>query len=264
MVFVALGLGGLAVLLAFLAKKQGGKAYAMQLTETVAAAELARQADEIVKEIGGGSFSKPAELKGTVECAAPLTAEMSGSPCVWYRSVVTRDYEESYAERDADGKTRTGTRRGSEQLSSNERRVAFYLRDESGATLVEPEGASIDGERVLSRYEQNFSGPSIQLGAFRLKIGPLGGGRRTLGFKLEEWALPVGARVYVLGEARDDEGRLRVAKPGTKSLPFIISRRSEEELVKAAKGGSLALTIAAAVVALGAVAVAVLGFVGLK
>ncbi|MBU0928345.1 MAG: E3 ubiquitin ligase family protein [Spirochaetes bacterium] len=256
MIFLPIGLAAVAAILFFIGRSQGKKALDIASTETSTAASLATEASDVAAEIGAGSFAKAAEIKGEVECDSPLEAEMSGIPCVWYRSTVVREYEESYTERDSNGNTRSGTRRGSETVSANERRERFMVRDATGAVEVDPEGAPMDGERVLSRFEQGDRGPALSIGGFRLALGAVGGGRRTIGYKLEEWALPVGARVYVLGEAKDEGGSLRVAKPSAKGGRFIITVKSEEQVLQAAKSGSAALRVAAA--ALGAAALAVL------
>lgn len=262
MIFIPAGLAALAVLFFFLGRGQGRKAYDMQTTETSSAADLDRLASDIAKEIGAGSLAQAAELKGAIECDAPLAAEMSGTECVWYRSVVTREYEEPYTERDSDGKTRSGTRRGSETVSSNERRISFRVRDASGACEVDPEGAAMDGERILSRFERGDQGPSLSFGGLTVRLGGIGPGRRTIGYRLEEWAVPTGRTVYVLGEARDDGGRLRVAKPSAKGGRFLVSLKTEEELVRAAKSGSTILTVLAGLFAAAAVAVLVLVLTG--
>ena len=241
---------------------QGKKAFDIASTETSTAAGLAQEATDVAKEIGPGSFTKAAEIKGTVACDSPLRSEMSGTDCVWYRSTVTREYEETYTERDSNGNARTGTRRGSEVVSTNERRVPFMVRDETGAVEVDPEGAPVEGVRVLSRFEQGDVGPAISIGGFRLSLGAIGGGRRTIGYKIEEWALSVGARVYVLGEAKDDGGRLRVAKPSVKGGRFIISVKSEEQLLSSAKTGSNVLRVLSAVCIAAAAVVAILMLAG--
>jgi hypothetical protein len=263
MIFIPVGLAAVAVILFFVGRSQGSKALDIASTETSTAAGLATEASDVAKEIGAGSFTKVAELKGLVECGRPLTAEMSGTECVWYRSTVTREYEESYTERDSDGKTRTGTRRGSENVSTNERRTPFMVRDDTGAVEVDPEGAPVEGVKVLSKFEQGDRGPSISIGSFKLSLGALGGGRRTIGYRLEESALPLGARVYVLGEARDDGGALRVAKPAAKGGRFIITVKSEEQLLKSAKTGSKVSGIIAVVLAVAAVVSLVLILAGL-
>lgn len=262
MIFLPLGLATVAVVLFFVGKGQGKKALDIASTETSTAAGLAREAGEVAAEIGPGSFTKIAELKGTIASEAPLKAEMSGSACVWYRSTVTREYEESYTERDSDGKTRSGTRRGSETVSSNERRISFMVRDETGSVEVDPEGASLDGVQVLSRFEQGDVGPAIAIGGFRLSLGALTGGRRTIGYKLEERALLLGTRIYVLGEARDDGGRLRVSKPAAKGGRFIISSKSEEQLLASAKTGSRTLNILSALFLAGGAVIALLMVMG--
>ncbi len=264
MIFIPIALAAISAVLFFIGRGQGKKALDMASTETTMAAELSNLAAQVGREIGAGSFTRPAELKGEVECAQPLRAEMSGAACAWYRSTVTREYEETYTERDSEGRSRTATRRGSETVSSNERRTAFLVRDPSGSMEVDPEGAAVDGERVLSRFEQGEPGPSLTIGGFSVSLGRIGQGRRTIGYKLEEWALPVGRTVYVLGEARDDGGRLRVAKPGAKGGRFIISLKSEEQLLKAARTGARVLSIVAAVLMAGAavlLALVVLGVI---
>lgn len=253
-----------AVVLFFVGRAQKAKALDIQSTETSSASELAGLAAEVAKEIGAGSFTRAAEVKGTVECAGPLRAEMSGTPCVHYRTSVTREYEERYEETDKDGNRRSGTRRGSETVSSNERSVPFLLRDETGTIEIDPTGATIDTEKTLSRFEAG-GGSSLRFGDFMLDLGRFTGGlggRRTIGYRLEEHALPLGRRLYVLGEAADAGGRLTVRKPGAKGGRFLISLKSEEELLTSAKGLASGLQIAAIVLAVGALVLAVLLVLG--
>ena len=262
MIFIPAGLAAVAVLFFFLSRGQGKKALDMQATETSTSAELERLARDIAAEIGPGSLNQVAEIKGVVESPNPLKAEMSGTDCIWYRSTVTREYEESYTEKDSNGNTRNATRRGSETVSANERRLPFLVRDSTGTIEVDPEGATMDGERVLSQFEQGERGASIRVGTFSMNIAAIGSGRRTLGYKLEEWAIPTGRNVYVLGEAKDDGGRLRVGKPGIKEGRFLISLKSEEQLVQAAKTGSTVLGVLSAVFGVAAVVILVLVLTG--
>jgi hypothetical protein len=137
------------------------------------------------------------------------------------------------------------------------------VRDETGAVEVDPEGAPVEGVKVLSKFEPGDHGPSISIGGFKLSLGAIGGGRRTIGYRMEEVALPPGTRVYVLGEARDDGGRLRVARPAATGGRFIITVRSEEQLLKSARTGSKVSGIIAAALAVGAVVTLVLLILGI-
>ncbi len=269
MTILAAALAAVSLVLLLVARAQRSKALDMRATETSTAADLAALASDVAKEIGPGSFTRVVELKGTAEAAPgspPLVAEMSGTPCVYCRAVATREYEERYEEVDKDGNRRSGTRRGSETVSSNERRAPFALRDGTGAVEIDLEGASVEAERTLSRFEPGEGRGAFSLGSFNLDLASLAraaGGRRTVGYRFEEWAIPIGRRLYVLGEADDSGGRLRVRKPGSKGARFIVSVKSEEELVKAATGLATGLTVAAALLGAGALVLAVLLILGI-
>jgi len=67
----------------------------------------------------------------------------------------------------------------------------------------------------------------------------------------------------VLGEAKDEGGTLRIAKPAAKGGRFIITMKSEEQLLSSAKTGSKVLNIIAAALAAGAIVTLVLVVLGI-
>ncbi|MBP7264554.1 MAG: E3 ubiquitin ligase family protein [Spirochaetia bacterium] len=253
MLFIPIGLGALTILFFFLGRGQGRKAYDIAVTETSDAAELESLSREVAAELGAGSFASAAEVKGVVESPSPLQSEYARLPCVWYRSSITREYETTEWERDSDGHRRSVTKRHTETVSSVERSMPFLVRDQSGTVEVDPEGAKLEGEKVMDRFEGSlppeFGGP-----------GP--GGFGTLGYRIREEALTIGRRVYVLGEARDEGGRLLIQKPSGKGGRFLITTKSEEELLRSAKRGQGALMAVAALC--GASALIVLALMILK
>ncbi len=220
-------------------------------TDTSTSADLTSLAAAVAKEIGAGSFNQIAEVKGTVECEAPLTSELSQTPCVYYSMTVTREYEEAYWENDDKGNRVQRTRRGSEPVASNTRSVSFLVRDSTGTMAVDPDGASFVDEKVFSQFQQGESfGSGLRFGSFTFNpahIAALAGGRRTVGYRFEEKAIPVGRSIYVLGEAVDTEGRLRTRKPDRKGARFIVSLKSEDQLVKGAQAGATGLLVASVV-----------------
>jgi len=249
MIFIPIGLVAIAVILYFIGKSQSKKAFDIASIQTSSSGDLQQLAADISKEIGGGAFRQQAEVKGIAECATPLKSEQAGIDCVWYRTTITREYEESYTERDSNGKSTTRTRRGSEQVSNNERHTVFELRDESGTIAIDPAEAKLDGEKLLSRFEQGQGGAALSFGGITLNFGMIGG-RRTLGYKIEEWGIPVGKRLYILGEASDSRGKVHIAKPEAKGGRYLISVKSEEQLLKSAKTGSRVLMIGSALLLL--------------
>jgi len=243
---------------------QRRRVYVMKATDTSTAADLAGLTESVAKEIGAGSFNQVTEVKGAVECDAPLAGELSGRACVHYAMSIRREWEETVSKTDSQGRRTQETRTGSDTVASNTRSTRFRVKDATGSIDVDPAGAKIDGEKAVSQFRPGEpAGGTLEFGGVRINLpGFGGGGRRTVGYRYEETILPLGAQVYVLGEAVDAGGSLTVRKPAKKDARFLISVRSEEELVRKAGSAARGLSIAAAACAAAGVALAVLAFLG--
>jgi hypothetical protein len=68
----------------------------------------------------------------------------------------------------------------------------------------------------------------------------------TIGYRREEWVIPVGTALFVQGEVTDDQGHLRLRKP--EKGPFVVSTKSEAELLGEAETHRRWATIGAGVV----------------
>jgi hypothetical protein len=234
----------------------------IQGTETSTCAQLEETRAQVNSGVGAGSFIQRAEVKGVSECDQPLRAEFTGSACVAYSIKLEREYEEQKWETDSEGRRTQRTVRGSETLSSNERRAPFRLRDSTGAVKVVPDGADLVMETSLSKFENSFAGDRFSVGsfAFDLARSVLGAGRKTLGYRYEERIIPVGRDLYVLGEAADSTGDLVIRRSSTKGEKFIISVKSEEELVAGAQKAVTGLFIGSIVAAVIGVGLVIAGF----
>ncbi len=246
----------LGVLFIFLRKKAQDQLLEIKFVKTSTAAELAEMAASIKQELGTGGFRQQTEVKGVIKCDQPLTGELSKQACVYYSMSVSERYEETYYERDAQGNQVRRTRTGSTTVASNSQRVPFHVQDDTGKVLVNPNDASIDAVKVISKYEPG-SRQTISFGSFRFNISGGSSDRRILGYEFEESIVPLDRRVYVLGEASDSSGELMVQKPEDKKKPFIVSLKSEEELTRSVEGKIKGFMIGAIVcIALGAAAIA--------
>ncbi|HWH14001.1 MAG TPA: GIDE domain-containing protein [Miltoncostaeaceae bacterium] len=193
------------------------------------------------------------ELKGRAGAGpgGPVTAPLTESPCVWYRtrtSVRTRR-----TSRDSEGRTRTT--QSDQTLSDETSKTPFMLVDASGAVPLDPDGASIDQPReVADRFERGA--PSVSV-----RIGPvtLGGDGDVIGYRYEEWVIREGDPLYVLGGAHGDAERPEVRKP--RDGQYLISLRSEEELMESAGKWGTVFVLSAAALAVAALVLAVLGVV---
>ncbi len=264
MFIAALILAVLAVVFFLVARGQAAKALDIGSTKTSTVAELGELAAKVAAEIGAGSFAEYAEVKGRSVAEVPMRAEYSGTDCVWYECVASREYEEEYWEEDSQGHRERKTRRGSEEVSRILRDPPFLVDDGTGRLRVDPKGAAVEPEKSFSRFEPGSGTGTIRVGSFSLDLGAaLGlatGGRRTLGYKFEERCIPADRELYLLGQASDSGGSLVLRKPDEKGKRFIVSLRSEEAILAGAKKGSAGFRIAAAAAALAAAALAVVGF----
>lgn len=245
-VVLLLGAGGLG----FLYFNAAAKQKAMLLTETLSASELGQLRDAATEAAGPGTFRQRTELAGA---AVPgpggaLKAEISGKRCVWHRHVVTRKYWEE--RRDSNGRYRRDTRE--ETIGEGGSDQPFYVRDETGKVLVTPLD-KIDGlAPAFSKFEKanERRGTKVEIGSFKLTL-PSSQRGGTLGYRYEEWVLQPKRRVYVLGEARDDGRDVVVSKP-VEGGQFLISVKSEEELMASTRRRQQLFVI-------GAIACAVIG-----
>lgn len=228
------------VLLLYLRRQVQRKANLMrQVQTTEASPAYGRSPGELV------------EVAGTLRCDSPLASGMAGRSCAYYHSEIVRVYKVADEDSDVGGPGSTSTRSGEETVASDQRFVPFFVEDASGAVEVHPEGAEVDAERVIERFEPytEREGPMVSFAGETLQLG---GGRRTIGYQHSENILPVDAPVYVLGVAREDGGIGADARPvdepvralmvgedgkighlpssGDKERRFLISHRSEEEL----------------------------------
>lgn len=248
----------IAVVLYFARRSQAGKLGQVMATETSSCADAADlcRGTEGVSAVPAGA---QVEVKGTIEPREVLTAEMSGRECVCYKTRVERQWEEERWETDSEGRRQRKTRRGRDVMSQNEVLNPFHVCDETGKVLVDPQGADVDWVQSADKFERGDpQGGTLSLGGFTLSIGGLGtGGRRTLGYHYHEWVLPLQQSVYVLGGPAMSGGEPCIGDPGESGSRFIVSVKSEEEIVKSASRQVFWLTAAAGVCALAGVALIV-------
>lgn len=232
------------IIFIFLYRGEANKVYQMKVAETRYAQELHEMAKEIAAEVGAGGYHEICEVKGLVKCETPLTSEIAKKPCVYYQMSVERkweeNYEEEYYETDEDGnehrKTRWRTRQGSDTVASNRQQIDFWVEDESGRIKIDPDGANLETVKAIDQFQPaDNDATELSFMGFNINVGGTTGQRRTLGYHFEEHLLPLDRKVYVLGEVSDSSGELKIKKPTEKDHKFVISLKSEEEMIAGAE-----------------------------
>lgn len=228
-VVILLVLGVVGLVVGFVFKR---RVDAMSGTATVGCADLG--------SVAGADEAAPCEVVGSAEAGPEeLVAPLSGTPCVWYRTTVSRRYREERRGKDGNGRSVTRSRVISQQKSS----APFAIRDSSGVTSIRPEDANVIGEsETVDRFEPygfgqgHGSGDSLTGKAVAMGLNILAQSRDegTIGYQYREWVLREGSTLYVrAGAKRDHTGQAWLEKPA--NGPFLISTRSEAELTRTAR-----------------------------
>jgi len=140
----------------------------MRATETTRAADVAKLPEGSVVEV-----------KGRLRCAAPLTTELSNSPCAHYAASIEREYE--ILEYDASRKT-SCLKRKTELVRWSTVSAPFEIEDESGRATVLPENAIIEGITAIDRYDAHDGDGGNEMHA----AGAATSNYRTLGHRYKE------------------------------------------------------------------------------
>lgn len=174
-----------------------------------------------------GVFMGLVEICGKVVRAGPLTSYLSESPCVYYSWSVherwSRTVRETY--RDAQRKTKTRTRResGWTKVAGGGDFTVFDVCDDTGCVQIDPEGAKIHGEislkKTCDRRDPLYFGK-----------GPESEVRNSDHIRrFSETHIPVGASVYVIGQARERSDKVAPEIAWSSEAPiFLISTKSEK------------------------------------
>ena len=162
-----------------------------------------------------GTFVK---IVGTLRCQAPIQAEFSNTPCAYFKAEIQR--EETYYERDSDGKEQRKTR--TTTIHSNTRNAACAIADDSGMVGVDFEGATVEAVQSMNQTGKPNAGTGLM--GILASIG-------SASDRYIEHILAPNIPIYVLATAHGN--RLVGAAPkGSHIKTFVISHKSEAQRTK--------------------------------
>jgi hypothetical protein len=255
---LSLGIGAVLALggayLAFIQKKKSeGVVTELKFLKATPLAELHAAWKAITEQGFSGNYREFVETNGKAATEGELRSPHGNIPCAYFVATVERQFEREETTRDEKGNVQRRRMRSSENVSSQKSASPLYLESAGIRIPLDLDGASLDlkdGSDRFEPYESNrtysfFNAASIQTGT------------KTLGFRYSEKIIPLGHPLYVVGEAKDSSGELRIGSPSEKGKPFIVSVKSEDEVIKSRESGArtqfylgIALIVAGIAVAL--------------
>jgi hypothetical protein len=184
-----------------------------------------------------GVFIGLVELKGSAESETPFVSHLAGTPCVHYQWSVeerwSRTVTETYTDNKGKRRTRRRTESGWKTVDRGGESAPFFIKDDSGALLVRPDGAKIESAPL-------FNQTASRSDALYYHKGPPDAVSNSDHVRrFVETGIPLHASLYVVGSARE---RADVVAPEIAAQPeageFIISMRGEEHVCSRLAGWS--------------------------
>ena len=174
-----------------------------------------------------GVFYGLNEVKGAVKSDAPLQTYLTERPSVWHEWSISEHWKKTESYRDKDGNRKTRTKSGWRKVDSGGGIQAFFLLDDTGELLIEPEGAKVDAPSTMSRS----CGPSDPLYYGKGPVGAIANSTHRRRFS--ECSLSPGDELYVLGSAklREEVAQPMIAK-NKEARYFVISSKSEAQIIR--------------------------------
>lgn len=129
-----------------------------------------------------------------------------------------------------------------ETISSGESGVRFFLEDGTDKVIVDPEGAEVElpSDRFIKIDDAEDLTPEVKQFFQQEGLGDGKGFLFTKTRRVKEWYIPPGEELYIFGYAskeHDDYGSYPIIKEDKRAEMFMISDKSESELIKDKKSG---------------------------
>lgn len=231
------------------------RARVMTATETLAVEELRQLHEAAQSAAGPGQFRYRCEVVGAARPAGEtaLVSQLKQVECVWYRHRVTHKYWETTRDNNGNRKRQERSRVVSQHTSEE----PFLVQDPTGLIPVQPHKGIDDPDKVLDRFERDSgdSARELTIGLLSLALPASSG---SIGYQHEEWAVAPGRQLFVHGEATDAQGTLVIGPPSDGGL-YVVSTRSQEQLLKSARARERGFGIAGGVLAVAGLVLVVVG-----
>lgn len=192
----------------------------------------------------GNDYREFVELKGNVVSDELVETPFSNKKVAYCASKVMQVIQEKEQYRDNEGNLKTRVNKRENTISNEKSSQDISLKDSSTEESVVLEingtGCNLDIPRTFDRFE-----PKTNLGSYSFfrSFSLSSYGAETLGFRMVEETINANQNLYVIGEAFRVGDKLHIGKPQDSKKPFIVTTKSEEDLVNSSNQQALFLLI---------------------
>lgn len=182
----------------------------------------------ISQELGNGHYSQMVKVSAKAASDAPFTGEFSQTPCVYYEVSAVHEFEKLVERKDENGKVHRNWVSDSETIGSKKEGGSFQLNDGTADVMIDIQGADLTLDDTVNRFKTSGGSVSFSFGTYHPESSR---NRRSKGYREVERNIPVGQQLFILGELHDRNGMPTITISKEKGNPFIVSIKSEEEVI---------------------------------
>lgn len=230
--------------------------------------EEVKEALEAMQEYNP-NYRELVEVKGFASTNETVKTPYTNKQVAFYTAETVQVSETTEEYRDSDGNRRLRTTKHEDRMSAEESSAELLLKDKEGNEIViETNGVAnkLDLIKTHDRLETaNPYGGAYMNDPFRrytrYNVPSYGTGHRIIGYKQVEKTLPLGGALYVLGEAYMLANRIWIGPPKDKKQPFIVTTKSEEQMLKETQSSQTTSTVGGIICAVLGLALFIVGIV---
>lgn len=237
-------IGGGLVAIFYIRPKTQNNVTEIKYMQTKKISELMDMFNQMETNGLGNDYREYVELKGTVVSDNLTETPFSNRKVAYCESKLAQVSEIREQYRDSDGNQQTRIRKQettiSDEKSSQEILMLDNSTNESVVLEINAVGCKLDIPKTFDRFE-----PKGNLGNYRYfnSFSLNGFGVDTLGFKMTEETIQPNQSLYVIGEAFKVGDKIHIGKPQDNKKPFIVTTKSEEDLINKSTQNALFLLL---------------------
>lgn len=180
------------------------------------------------------------ELKGTVAPTNVVETPFSNKKVAYCESKLLQVSEVKETRRNSNGEIVDDTRREENTISDEKSAQEITMIDSSSneeiVLEINASGCKLDIPKTFDRFE-----PKNNLMNYRYfnSFSWRNYGSETIGFRMKENTINCNQSLYVIGEAFKVDDKIHIGKPQDSKKPFIVTTKSEEDLINKSKNNAM-------------------------
>ena len=188
----------------------------------------------------GNEYREFVELKGNIVSDNLVETPFSNRKVAYCESELAQVTESREQYRDNNGNMQTRVTKQENTISNEKTSQEISVKDGSSEEAVVVEinatGCDLDIPKTFDRFE-----PKNNLSNYRYfnSFAWNRYGAETLGFKMTESTIDANQSLYIIGEAFRVGNVIHVGKPQDSKKPFIVTTKSEEDLINSSNRKSM-------------------------